>query len=125
MSVASEVFIGLEAASENGTNTQGVKIVRRDKAACAAFGSVTDTERDAYDLFRNNCIAERTAPLKILEVRPGESVVTGFAAPGCGQHEQTILMSDCRIRMNQDAFNPAKDCCIGADSQYETQDRQG
>ena len=33
-------------------------------------------------------------------------------------------MCDGRIRMEQDAFDPAKDCCVGADSQYETKDCQ-
>ena len=57
MGVAPEIFVSLKAASENGTNIQGIKIVRRDDTACAALGPITDAERDANDLFRNHRIA--------------------------------------------------------------------
>src|SRR6185437_4809265 len=40
------------------------------------------------------------------------------------QDQQTILVHYFRKWTQQDPFNPTEDCCIGSDSEGETQDNQ-
>ena len=42
--------------------------------------------------------------------------------PAKGEH--SVLVRNHRVRANQNSFDPAKDCCISADAERKTKDRE-
>src|SRR5205807_2152886 len=67
----------------------------------------------------------RRAPREILEIRPRNvGALRGFRR-GASDDEDAVLVLDERIRAQHDAFDPAEDRGIRADTERETENGDG
>ena len=74
MRIAALILTWLEAAAENGMNTDSVEIVRRDNAAGRDFGVIADIQRAASNRSDESIVAERTVSAQIEKVGPGKKI---------------------------------------------------
>src|SRR6266705_1135639 len=116
MGVAPGILARLEAAAENGMDSDGVKIIRRYDASGGDLGAIADAESRAHDFGHNEGVKECAAPLQIEEIRPGKTGRLGLAARRAGESEQLLLMGYRRVGTKQDPLDPTEDSGISADS---------
>src|SRR5260370_36807583 len=102
-------------------NADRVEIICGDDAAGRDFGPVTDIQGAARNLAHEECLAKGAASLQIKKVRPRNWHPTALATRRSGNSEQPILVGYCRIRAEQDPFDPTKYRSIGANSQGRPQ----
>jgi len=125
MRVAPLVFSGLETASKNGMNADGIKIIRGHDAAGEDLGAVPDAERAARDFGYDEGIDQRAAVAQIHQVGPGDGGPSGLSGFGPPKGHQPFLVRDHRVRTEQYPLDPTEHRGIGADSEREAKDGQG
>src|SRR5713226_3617179 len=116
MGVAPGVFARLESTAQNGMDTDGIKIIRRDDASCRDLGAVADAEGRAHDFGHDEGVNQSAVPLQIEEIRPGSKGRARFAARRPSEGQQLLLVGYCRVWAEQDPFDPTEDSGIGTDA---------
>src|SRR5712664_51849 len=124
MSVASNIFPGLETAPKNRTNADGVKIIRRHDASDGALRAIAKAECGAHDFVHDKGVDQRAALLKVKEIGPGDIGRAGLAASGSGEGEKPFLVRYKGVGTEKDSFDPTENRGVGADSQGEAKDDQ-
>src|SRR5713226_7668445 len=124
MGVAPGVFARLESTAQNGMDTDGIKIIRRDDASCRDLGAVADAEGRAHDFGHDEGVNQSAVPLQIEEIRPGSKGRARFASRRSGKSEQLLLVGYRRVRTEQNPFDPTEDRGVRTDSQGEAKDCQ-
>src|SRR6266478_481029 len=88
MSVPPCVFASLEPASNNGMDSNGIKIIRRYDASCRDLGPVTDAERRSHDFRYKKCVKQRATPLQVEEIWPRNQRSASLLARRSAEGEQ-------------------------------------
>jgi hypothetical protein len=124
MRIAAHIFSPLEAAPDNGTNADGLEIVRRNDHPARGFRMISDAQRGAGNRADESILAQRAIPAQILKIGPGELGGSAFTPGGSGQGEQPLLMRDHGVGAEQNSFDPAEHRGIGPNAQGQTQNCQ-
>src|SRR5207253_64503 len=117
------VFLRLETASQYGTHSQSVEVIRGDDATRGYRSVIADAERSAHDLVDDEGIEELAILLEIAKVRPGDSVPLASRAIRSGNRHQPLLAGHHGEWTQQNTFNPTEDRCICADTESQAEER--